>query len=116
MNLVITPAAIVELHEAVAFYTKRVNAELGRAFVAEFERTANLVLSSPTLSAVFRKNRRKYHLRRFPYTIIYVGFAAFEFKTTVRRPGGAIALLFSMYGSRQQAQRAHDAEQKEASK
>lgn len=46
------------------------NAELGLAFVAEFERAASLVLSNPSLGAVFRSTRR-YILRRFPYGIIY---------------------------------------------
>lgn len=71
MKLVVTPPALAELHDAAAFYTMKANVELGLAFVAEFERTANLVLSNPLLGAVFRSNRRRYILRRFPYGIIY---------------------------------------------
>ena len=41
MRLFIVPAALDELRDAAAFYTASANAELGLAFVAEFERAAN---------------------------------------------------------------------------
>ena len=71
MKLVVTPPALAELHDAAAFYTLKANVDLGLAFVAEFERTANLVLDNPLLGSVFRSTRRRYTLRRFPYSIIY---------------------------------------------
>lgn len=71
MKLVVTPAALAELHDAAAFYTLKANVGLGLAFVAEFERTASVVLDNPQLGAVFRGTRRRYILRRFPYSIIY---------------------------------------------
>lgn len=71
MRLVVARLALAELHDAAAFYTLKANVELGLAFVAEFERAANLVLVNPLLGPVFRGNRRRYILRRFPYSIIY---------------------------------------------
>jgi len=71
VKLVIASPALAELQDAAAFYTLKANVELGRAFVAEFERTANFVLSNPLLGTVFRGDRRRYIFRRFPYTIIY---------------------------------------------
>ena len=71
MKLVIVPLALSELNDAAAFYSARANVELGLAFVAEFERTANLVLANPLLGSIFRGTRRRYLLRRFPYSIIY---------------------------------------------
>ncbi len=71
MKLVIVPAALAELHDAAAFYTMKANAKLGITFMAEFERTANLVLANPLPGSEFRNNRRRYLLRRFPYSIIY---------------------------------------------
>lgn len=71
MKLVIVPPALAELHDAAAFYAARANAALGLAFVAEFERTANLVLQNPHIGIIFRGTRRRYLLRRFPYSIIY---------------------------------------------
>ena len=71
MKLVIVPLALAEIHDAAAFYMEKANVELGLAFVAEFERTTNLVLENPMLGAIFRGDRRRYLLRRFPYSIIY---------------------------------------------
>lgn len=71
MKLVIVPLALAELNDAAAFYKARANAELGLAFVAEFERAASLVIESPLLGAVFRGTRRRFFLRRFPYGINY---------------------------------------------
>lgn len=71
MKLVVTPPALVELQDAAAFYALKGSIELGLAFVAEFERTANFVLANPLMGAEFRGTRRRYILRRFPYSIIY---------------------------------------------
>jgi plasmid stabilization system protein ParE len=71
VRLVIVPAALVELQAAAAFYTAQVNVGLARAFVDEFERAVNLIASSPQLGATFRGNRRRYFLRKFPYSVIY---------------------------------------------
>jgi toxin ParE1/3/4 len=71
VKLVVAPQALAELHDAAAFYTLKANVALGLAFVAEFERTANFVFANPLLGAVFRGSRRRYLLRRFPYSIIY---------------------------------------------
>jgi toxin ParE1/3/4 len=70
VKLVITPPALAELHDAAALYSLKANIELGLAFVAEFERAANLVLESPLIGTEFRRNRRRYIFRRFPYSII----------------------------------------------
>jgi len=71
VKLVVVPPALGELHDAAAFYSESANIELGLAFVAEFERTVNVILANPTLGLIFRGNRRRYLLRRFPYSVIY---------------------------------------------
>ncbi len=71
MKMVIVPAAIAELQDATDFYAEKANRDLGLAFVAEFERSAQRVLENPMIGAVFRGSRRRYLLRRFPYSIIY---------------------------------------------
>ena len=91
MKLVVTPPALADLHDAAAFYTLKANVELGLALVTEFERTANLLRDNPLLGAVFRSTRRRYILRRFPYSIIYQ-VAAEELRILAvahhrRRPG-----------------------------
>ena len=71
MKLVIVPLALSELHNTAVFYAEKANAELGLAFVAEFERTTSLLLENPMLGSIFRGARRRYFLRRFPYSVIY---------------------------------------------
>ena len=71
MKRVIVPAALVELHDAAAFYAASESLELALAFVAEFERGVDAVLANPMVGAVFRGTSRRHLLRRFPYSIIY---------------------------------------------
>ncbi len=70
MRLVVVPAALDELRDGAAFYAANANVDLGLAFVAEFERAA-MILANPNIGAPFRGTRRRYFLRRFPYSIIY---------------------------------------------
>ena len=71
MKLVLVPAALAELRDAAAFYAAKADAKLGLVFVAEFERTANLILKNPSIGSIFRGDRRRFPLRRFPYSAIY---------------------------------------------
>lgn len=71
MKLVVVPLALTELQEAAAFYTAKANVELGLAFVTEFERTASFILANPLIGAIFRGTRRRFSLRRSPYSAIY---------------------------------------------
>lgn len=91
MRLVIVPLALAELNDAAAFYKERANAELGLAFVAEFERAASLVLDNPALGPVIRGTLRRIFLRRFPYGIIYQStpeeLRVIAVAHTRRRPG-----------------------------
>jgi hypothetical protein len=41
-------------------------------FLAEFERAVALLLRHPALGAIWLHNMRRYVMRRFPYSIIYV--------------------------------------------
>lgn len=60
-----------ELIDGALFYAREANAELGLAFIAEFERSLGLLCAYPRLGAAWRGNRRRFPLRRFPYSIIY---------------------------------------------
>lgn len=71
MKLVIVPQALAELHEAASRYGQIATVELGLAFVAEFERVVKLITVNSRIGAVFRGTRRRYLLRRFPYSVIY---------------------------------------------
>lgn len=60
-----------ELIDGALFYAREANAELGLAFIAEFERSLGVLCSYPHLGPVWRGTTRRFPLRRFPYTIIY---------------------------------------------
>lgn len=67
----IVPLALAELREAAAFYSDRAGAELGLAFVAEFERVAKIIQENPLAGTAIRVNRLTYPFRRFPYSVMY---------------------------------------------
>ena len=71
MRLVLVPLALAELRDAANFYAISADLDLGLAFVAEFERTANFILANPEIGAAYRSAQRRYRLRRFPYSIVY---------------------------------------------
>jgi plasmid stabilization system protein ParE len=60
-----------ELIDGALFYAREANAELGLAFIAEFERSLGVLCTYPYLGPVWRGTTRRFPLRRFPYTIIY---------------------------------------------
>jgi toxin ParE1/3/4 len=71
MKVEIVPAALDELHAATAFYVASADVALARAFMAEFERALELIAGSPNLGSPFNGSRRRYPMRRFPYSLIY---------------------------------------------
>jgi toxin ParE1/3/4 len=61
-----------ELIEGARYYAKQANAELGLAFIAEFERSVDVLRMQPELGARWRNESRRMPLRRFPYSIVYL--------------------------------------------
>jgi plasmid stabilization system protein ParE len=70
-NLVIVPLAQDEVQAAADFYRAKGDSKLGLEFVAEFEKTAHLILANPTSGSVFGERTRRRLMRRFPYSVIY---------------------------------------------
>jgi toxin ParE1/3/4 len=60
-----------ELSEGALYYTRESNADLGLAFIAEFERALDLLCTHSQLGAIWNRDRRRFPLHRFPYSIIY---------------------------------------------
>ena len=60
-----------ELTEGAVYYAREGGRELGLAFIAEFERTVSLLCEHPNIGTVWRAARRRFPLRRFPYSVIY---------------------------------------------
>ncbi len=67
----VSPEADWELSEGAIFYTREANVEVGLAFILEYERALALLCAHPHLGAPWRSNRRRFPLRKFPYSIIY---------------------------------------------
>ena len=67
----VSPEADWELSEGAIYYTREANAEVGLAFILEYERALALLCTHPHLGAAWRNNRRRFPLRKFPYSIIY---------------------------------------------
>lgn len=72
MIVSISPGAERELTEGALFYSEQANTELGLAFIAEFERALEILCEHPNLGAPWRAVTRRFPLRRFPYSVIYV--------------------------------------------
>ena len=71
MNPSVSPEADRELTEGALFYVREANTEVGLTFIAEFERALALLCAHPQFGASWRKGRRRFPLRKFPYSIVY---------------------------------------------
>jgi toxin ParE1/3/4 len=60
-----------ELTREAVFYAREGGAELGNAFISEFERALSLLCANPELGVRWRNSRRRFPLRKFPFSIIY---------------------------------------------
>jgi toxin ParE1/3/4 len=67
----VSPEADCELTEGSIFYAREGGLDLGLAFVAEFERSINFLSLNPLIGSPWLSDRRRFPLRRFPYSIIY---------------------------------------------
>jgi len=67
----LAPGAEQDLVEGGLYYSREANADLARAFISEFERSAALLGEQPELGAPWRGRARRFPLRRFPYSIVY---------------------------------------------
>jgi plasmid stabilization system protein ParE len=72
VKISIAPLAEQELVEGARFYAREAGAQLGSAFIAEFERSAALLQEQPRLGAIWHRSVRRLPLHRFPYSIVYV--------------------------------------------
>lgn len=67
----VSPEADRELTEGAIHYARAGGKELGLAFIAEFERTLDLLCMHPDIGVEWRNFRRRFPLRRFPYSVVY---------------------------------------------
>jgi plasmid stabilization system protein ParE len=65
------PEAEAELTSATLYYSKEASRSIALAFLAEFERVAELVEANQQLGTKSKGSLRVYPFRRFPYSIVY---------------------------------------------
>jgi plasmid stabilization system protein ParE len=65
------PEAQMDLRDAAEFYRTRADSSLSQSLLAEFERSVDVLLQHPGLGALWRNERRRLIMKRFPYSVIY---------------------------------------------
>jgi plasmid stabilization system protein ParE len=75
MTYSVHPAAERDVADASDFYKERAGVEVARRFIAEVDRVACLVDLNPEGGAPLTKGRRVFHLKVFPYSLIYRSIA-----------------------------------------
>ncbi|MEK6282758.1 MAG: type II toxin-antitoxin system RelE/ParE family toxin [Acidobacteriota bacterium] len=66
------PEAEEDLRDAAEFYRERAGNSLSQSLLAEFEQSVNVLLQHPGLGSPWRGGgRRRYLMKRFPYSLVY---------------------------------------------
>jgi plasmid stabilization system protein ParE len=65
------PEAENDLRDAAEFYRERADNTLSQSLLAEFERSVDVLLHHPGLGALWRNGRRRFLMKRFPYSLVY---------------------------------------------
>jgi plasmid stabilization system protein ParE len=72
VNYSLHPKAEEDLRDAAEFYRERAGNSLSQSLLAEFEQSVNILLQHPGLGSPWRgRGRRRYLMKRFPYSIVY---------------------------------------------
>ena len=71
MNYWLHPEAQDDLRGAAQFYREQAGPALSQPFLAEFERSADVLLRYPSLEARWRHGTRRLVARSFPFSFIY---------------------------------------------
>jgi toxin ParE1/3/4 len=72
MNYSLHPEAEEDLRNAAEFYRGRAGNSLSNSLLAEFEHSVSILLRRPELGSPWRGGgRRRYLMRRFPYSLVY---------------------------------------------
>lgn len=69
-TLILRPAAAADVEEAYDWYEAQ-RSGLGEEFLAEVQRSLNLIIESPYRFPVVHRQTRRCLLQRFPYQMLY---------------------------------------------
>lgn len=66
------PEAEGDLRDAAEFYRERAGNSLSQSLLAEYEQSVHILLQHPSLGSPWRgRGRRRYLMKRFPYSLVY---------------------------------------------
>ena len=65
------PEAATDLRDAAEFYRTHADSSLSQSLLGEFEKSVDILLQHPGLGAIWRNDKRRLILKRFPYSLIY---------------------------------------------
>lgn len=71
MKYSLHPEAEEDLRAAARYYRECAGVGVAQALLAEFERSIALILRHPRIGAHWLDARRRFHLRHFPFSIVY---------------------------------------------
>lgn len=72
MNYSLHPEAEGDLRQAAEFYRDRAGNRLSQSFLGEFEQSISILLQHRGLGSPWRgRGRRRYLMKRFPYSLVY---------------------------------------------
>lgn len=71
MTYTVHPAAERDIAEALEFYGERAGLAVASRFLDEVDRIAKLVDRNPDGGAPLTQGRRMFHLKVYPYTLVY---------------------------------------------
>ena len=71
MTYTVHPGAESDLADASDFYFAKAGEIVSRRFLAEFDRVVNLLDRNPDAGVLQKNGRRTYHMKVFPYTVVY---------------------------------------------
>jgi len=90
MSYWLHPDAEAELGSVAVYYAEHASLKIAEAFLAEFERACDLLIENPAIGAADELSLRRFHFKRFPYTLIYQnsseGLQIFAIAHQHRRP------------------------------
>ena len=72
MRYSLHPEAASDLRDAAGYYRDQAGNALSQSLLDEFERSVTMLLQHPALGAVWRHGKRRFVMRRFPFSLIYL--------------------------------------------
>lgn len=60
-----------DLRDAARYYKERAGVGFAQSFLSAFEQAMNVLLTQPLAGAPWHEEKRRFVLKRFPYSVIY---------------------------------------------